>query len=314
MNINNENVNEFLDKYIAFVNDLCEKKKYPNNLRHVLYLIVPAFIIKYGLKEENNILSCFGTIPIYIGISKGNGEVAFFNRGLYSKEEGGVLQYYSSKEIMINDYNNVSLVSLMDSVIHEFNHAVNSIENEIKITEDEVSLRTGIGYINFYKYDIQKVKSRSKDIVLEEVINTTQTEAIINIINSFNSYQIRNEEIKNTLYSIKQEVSAEGYQSKAYLFQSYICKELLNNKTFMPTIEYLRYKGNVDGIEKWFNDITNIPDSYQKLIKLLDEIFNEESSLQKARWFRKFHTNNIIAKSKSVLEIIQTFDNNCIYK
>lgn len=314
MNISNDNINTFLEKYVQFVNELCIKKNYPENIKHVLCLIVPAFVIKYGMKEEKNILSCFENIPIYIGNSKGNGEVAFFNRGLYSTNEGGEIKYHASKEIVINDYHNVSLVSLMDSVIHEFNHAVNSILNEIKISNDEISLRTGLSYINFYKYDIHKVKSRSKDIALEEVINTTQTEAIINIINSFNDYNIHNEEIKNTLYAIKQEVNAEGYQSKAYFFQSYICKELLNNRTFMPTIEYLRYNGNVEGIEQWFDDIVNIPKSYQKLISLLDSILKEEEALGKAMFFTKYKTNNIIAKSKSVLEIIEIFDKNCIFK
>lgn len=314
MNITNENINEFLEKYIKFVNELSGKKNYPENIRHVLYLIIPAFVIKYGLREEQRILSCFENVPIYIGNSKGNGEVAFFNRGLYSTIDGGEIKYYASKEIVINDYHNASLVSLMDSIIHEFNHAVNSIQKEIKIGNDEISLRTGLSYINFYKYDIHKVKSKTKDIALEEVINTTQTEAIINIINSFNDYTINNEEIKNTLYSIKQEVSAEGYQSNAYFFQSYICKELLSNKTFMPTIEYLRYKGDVDGIEQWFDEIVDIPKSYQKLVSLLDEILKEEETLDKNALFAKYKMNNIIAKSREVLEIIQTFDSNCIFK
>lgn len=314
MNISNQNINEFLDKYVKFTNDLCNKKNYPENIRHVFYLVIPAFIIKYGLKEERNILSCFESIPIYIGSSKGNGEVAFFNRGLYSANEGGELKFLVSKEIMINDYHNATLVDLMDSIIHEFNHAVNSVKNEMKIGTDEISLRTGLSYINFYKYDMQKVKSKSKDIALEEVINTTQTEAIINIINSFNNYNINNEEIKNALYSIKQEVSVEGYKSKAYFFQSYICKELLKNRTFMPTIEYLRYNGNVEGIEAWFDDIVNVPKGYQKLITLLDEILKDEDALNKNPLFPKYKMNNIIAKSKSVLEIIQTFDKNCIFK
>lgn len=314
MNISNENINVFLDKYVNFINEFCNRKNYPDNIRHVFYLVVPAFVIKYGLKEETNILSCFENIPVYIGSSKGNGEVAFFNRGLYSANEDGQLKYFVSKEIVINDYHNVSLVDLMDSIIHEFNHAVNSYKNEIKVGNDEISLRTGLSYINFYKYDMQKVKSKSKDIALEEVINTTQTEAIINIINSFNDYNINSEEIKNALYSIKQEVSAEGYKSKAYFFQAYICKELLNNRTFMPTIEYLRYSGNVEGIEQWFDDIVNVPKSYKKLITLLDEILKAEDALNKNPLFSKYKMNNIIAKSREVIEIIQTFDKNCIYK
>lgn len=314
MEINNDNINLFLNKYVTFVNNLCEKYNYPTNIKHVLYLIVPAFIIKYGLKEERNILSCFENIPIYVGESRNNGEIAYFNRRLHSKEEDGMMKFYSYKEIVINDYHGASLVDLIDSVVHEFNHAVNSVINEIKWDNEEISLRTGLSYINFYKSDINKVKSKSKDITLEEIINTTQTEKIINIINSFNEYKINNEEIANTLYSLKHDIDNNGYKSNAYYFQSYICKELMKNKTFIPTIENLRYKGNVEDIENWFDDITNIPGSYKKLTTLLDEILKDEIKLANVKWLKKYKINKIMAKSRQVLDIIKIFDSNCIYR
>lgn len=314
MEINNDNINIFLNKYVEFVNNLCVKNNYPINIKHVLYLIVPAFVLKYGIEEERNILSCFEKVPIYIGNSKSDGEIAYFNRKLYSKEDDGLVRYYAYKEIVINDYHGASLVDLIDSVVHEFNHVINSIINEVKWDNEEISLRTGLSYINFYKNDINKVKSRSKDVTLEEIINTTQTESIINIINSFNNYEINNEEIKNTLYSLKHDIDTNGYKSNAYYFQSYICKELMNNKTFIPTIENLRYKGNVDDIEKWFDDITNIPGSYKRLTNLLDEILKDEAKLANVKWFKKFKINKIMAKSREVLDIVKIFDNNCIYK
>jgi len=314
MDINNDNINNFLDRYVNFVNNLCGKNNYPINIKHVLYLIIPAFIIKYGIKEERNVLSCFENIPLYIGELKKSTEKAYFNRKLYSKEEDNVIKYYSSKEIVINDYHSASLIDLIDSIVHEFNHAINSINNEIKYNDEEVSLRTGLSYINFYRDNIHKVKSRGKDITFEEIINTTQTESIINIINSFNEYKIDNEEISNTLYSLKHDIDNNGYKSDAYYFQSYICKELMKNKTFISTIENLRYKGNILDIEKWFDDITNIPGSYKKITILLDEILKDEASLVNVKFFKKYKINKIMAKSREVLDIIKIFDNNCIYK
>ena len=314
MDINNENINVFLDRYVEFVNDLCEKNAYHKNIKHVLYLIVPAFIIKYGPKEERNILSCFEKIPIYIGDSSNDGEIAYFNRRLYSKDEEGLIKFYSHKEIIINNYYEASLLDLIDSIVHEFNHAVNSIINEIKWDNEEVSLRTGLSCINFYRNDINKVKSKSNDITLEEIINTTQTESIINIINSFNDYKINNEEITNTLYSLKNDIDTKGYKSNAYYFQSYICKELMKNKTFIPTIENLRYKGNVEDIESWFDNITNISGSYKRLTTLLDEILKDEENLANVKFFKKYKINKIMVKSRAVLDIVKLFDNNCIYK
>ena len=56
MNLNNENVNKFLSRYIYYVNDISSEYSYPLNIRHLLYLIVPAFIIKYGISYEALIL------------------------------------------------------------------------------------------------------------------------------------------------------------------------------------------------------------------------------------------------------------------
>ena len=62
--MNQDNINEFLNRYIDFVDNLSNKYNYSSNIKHVLYLIIPAFVIKYGIKEERSILSCFNSIPI----------------------------------------------------------------------------------------------------------------------------------------------------------------------------------------------------------------------------------------------------------
>lgn len=309
-----DSINEFLNKYIDFTNQLSDKYKYPNNIKHVLYLIIPAFVLKYGIKEERKILSCFDNIPIFISDSINKKCTAYFSRMIHSYEEDGLVKFYSSKKIVLNDYHGSSLVELIDNLVHEFNHAINSISNEVKWNQEEVLLRTGLSYITFYRNDVTKVKSRGKDITLEEIINTTQTESIINIINSFNNYEISNSEFSNTLYALKHDIDTSGYRSNAYYFQSYICKELMKNKTFIPTVENLRFKGNIDDIENWFDNITGISGSYKKLTILLDEILKEESELEKVKFFKKFKINQIIAKSREVLDIVNIFDKNCIYK
>lgn len=312
--MNQENINEFLNKYIDFTNKLSDKFNYSTNIKHVLYLIIPAFIIKYGIKEERTILSCIENVPIYINDSQNKRCTAYFDRQLYSRIEDGNIRYFSNKKIVLNNYYGSSLIELIDNLVHELNHAINSITNEIKWDENIVSIRTGLSYIDFYKTDITKVKARSKDIILEEIINTKQTESIIDIINSFNEYKIDNHEFSNTLYALKNDIDTSGYKSNAYYFQAHICKELMKNKTFIPTVENLRFKGNIEDIEKWFDDITGISGSYKKLINLLDEIVKKEIELGNTKFFKKIKLNNILAKSREVLDIVKIFDNNCIYK
>ncbi len=314
MNLSQTNINAFLDKYINFVERVCIRRDYPNNVRHVLYLIVPAFIIKYGIREEGTILKCFDDIPILINYHQDKVVTAFFDRKIKAKNEDGIIKYFTEKRIVLNDYYDTSLVALIDNLAHEFNHAINSVLNEITWNNEEVIIRTGLSHTVFLKNELNKVQKRSQDVTLEEIINTKQTEDIINIINSFNQYEINNHEFNNALYTLKHDINANGYKSDAYFFQSYICQELMKNKTFIPTVENLRFKGNVDDIASWFDNITNIKGSYSKLNKLLDEILKDEEQLSHARLFKKYKLNKVLAKSREVLDLVKIFDNNCIYK
>ncbi len=44
--------NKLIELEKQFVDNLCDDYKYDSNIRHLLYLIVPAFIIKYGMNRE----------------------------------------------------------------------------------------------------------------------------------------------------------------------------------------------------------------------------------------------------------------------
>lgn len=313
MNIDQSNINELLNKYISFTNNLCEKNNYPNNIKHVLYLIIPAFIIKYGLKYENMILGCFEKIKIYIREKDNDNCTAFFTRVMEKNPEGTLPKYYTIKAVVLNQYKSASLIDMLDNVIHEFNHAVNSMINEVKYDDKTVSMRTGLSYMTYDINDLIHLKEKSKDIVLEEIINTKQTEDIINVIRSFSKYEVHNEEFNNTFYAI--EHSIEGnYTSNAYYLQSYICKELMKNKTFVPTIENLRLNGNVDDIAGWFDNVTGEEGSYSKLTILLEKILEEEEKLAKAKWFKNYKIGKIRDKMHQVMDIIQQYENNCIFK
>ena len=307
MNIDQSKINEFLNKYINFTNRICHENDYPNNIRHVLYLIIPAFIIKYGLKHENKILNCFETVKIYIDDRDDDNCTAYFSRVMKKNPEGVKPKFYTSKAIVLNQYRKASLIDMLDNLIHEFNHAVNSIINEIKYDDKTVSMRTGLSYMIYDINDLSHLKDKTKDITLEEIINVKQTEDIINIIRSFSNYEISNEEFNNAFYAIETLINGE-YTSNAYYLQSYICKELMKNKTFIPTIENLRFNGNVQDIDKWFDNITGMVGSYQKLTVLLEQILDEETVLTKAKWFKNYRINKIREKMNRVMDIIQKYE------
>ena len=196
-------INKLIDRYVVFVNTISEAFNYNGNIRHLLYLIVPAFVLKYGIDKESTILKCFETIKISETGVKNEHVLASFNRHLV--KDG--TNYKTIKYILLNKFTSENAISeIMDSIIHEYNHAINSYNNEITYDDKYVKLRTGLSYLIYDKNTLSFIE-KSEEVSLEEIINTEQTEEIINIINSFNTFDIDNTEFKTTLYTLSKEIS-----------------------------------------------------------------------------------------------------------
>lgn len=309
MYLDKSNCNSFFNKYVNFVDKISSFFKYEDNIRHLLYLIVPAFVLKYGISNESVILKCFESTKIYVSGTEERMVTAYFSRNI--KKENN--NYYTSKYIVLNEYKKASFTNLIDSIVHEFNHAVNSFNNEIKCDDKIICLRTGVSYM-IYDKETLKFLRKSSDVYLEEIINTQQSEEIINIINSFNLLDVENVELSNMLYVLKNEIKNDKYKSNSYSFQSYICKELMQNKTFLPTISKLRFKGFVDNISDLFDDIIGKKGSYNHMCRLLEEIFNLELKYINSKFFKKGYLAIIRKKALEVISIISDYDNKCIYK
>lgn len=303
--VNDEILNSLIEKSIVVADELENKYNYPSNITHLLYLIIPAFIIKYS--NEFTILDSFRNIPIMIS---GNNDkiyqAYYFSKLVYDNGE-----YKTNKGIVLNNYENIDLMQLLDNLVHEFNHAINSINQQILQRDNKIYVRTGLTSI-IYNKDLS-VSGKLDNSILEEVINTKQTESLINIINSFNKYNINNSIVSATLYSIGNIISNK-YSSDAYYVQSYICKSLMENKTFISTLEKLRFNGDISDIETWFDMITGEEKSYNRLIDLLKRTFDLEIELTKTKWFKKNKINKIKELNNEAIHIINKFNNNCNYK
>lgn len=308
MNLNNENINDFLTKYINYVDDISFKYSYPLNIRHLFYLIVPAFVVRYGISYEDFILKCFKTVKIYISGSENKRVTASFNRNLVKGDDS----YFTEKFIVLNQYKNASLTNLIDNIVHEFNHAINSINNEIQYDDKYIKVRCGISFLVYDKRSMNYL-FKTKDSYLEEVINTLQTEEIVNIINSFNNYKIENIEFNNMLYALKNEIGKE-YKSDAYYFQSYICSVLMKNRTFTPTISNLRFKGFVSDVPNLFDDVIGKDGSFNRLCNLLEDVYTLEVKYENSPIFKKLTVSKLRNKAREVIALINEYDNKCIYK
>jgi len=297
--------NLVIEKEKPFIDRISNEFHYDSNIRHLLYIIIPAFIIKYGINREKLILNTFKDIMI-ISSSKESKII----RAYYSSSPRYVNgDYKTKKHMVIQNYNQIGLVELLDNLVHEFNHAVNSYNNEINFNEKELFLRTGLTFRVYNKKDLSFIR-KDKSFILEEIINTRQTEEIINIIKNFKP---TDSEISNTIYAINSETKP-SYNSKSYYLQSHICKQILENRTFISTLEGLRLTGDIYDIDRWFDDIIGKKDSYQELINLLNDIYNLEIEYTKKKYFKSFTVNKIKDLTRQIMYIIETFNDNVVFK
>ena len=308
MDINQENINLFLNKYVSFVNEISERMQYNNNIKHLLYIIVPAFVAKYGINNEQTVLNCFRNTKVYIREHNKNVSAAF-NRSL--RKEGS--KYYTDKFITVNSFSKSSLSTIIDNIVHEFNHAINSINNEIIVTDDLIKVRTGLTTLN---YDKEKIVflNKSNETVLEEILNTTQTEEVIEVIKSFSSYYIENSELANSLFSLKKELGHKKYSSDAYSYHKKICTILMDNKTFTPTINNLRFKGLIEDIPSLFDNVVGEEGSYVKLNENLTELHNLIIKYSESKMFKTRYLKKIKIVSDDITRIIEDYDKKCIFK
>lgn len=296
---------QLIEKYTPFIEQLSNKYKYDNNIKHLLYLIIPAFILKYKYKEQL-ILDTFNNTPIIIS-NKISETISAYYTSIPKYENENII---TKKYIIINNYEKISLVNLLDNLVHEFNHAINSYKKETIIKDNLLYVRTGLTFIT---YNIPTLNSQEKlpSYILEEIINTKQTETIIDIIKNYNDTSL--ESISNTIYALNNETQT-NYKSNAYYLESHLLNKLITNKTFFYTLENLRLEGNLEDIEYWFNNITQIKNSYNSLINTLNKIINLELKLSKTKYLKNHYISKIKSLSKDIFYIIDTFNDNCINK
>lgn len=307
--MNEESLNTLLKKCRETVDEIAAIYHYPSNITHLLYLIVPAFIIKYGFEQERYLLKAFTEIPVLI-LDTGDKVYQAYYSSIPEKTDNG---YVTRKGIVLKHYQNIELMQLLDNLVHEFNHAMNSIHHEILEKGDRLYIRTGLSYV-IYEKDTLKAISKQDNSIIEEIINTKQTEMLIDIINSFNQYTIFDSEISNTLYSIQSSITNRQYRSNAYLLQSLLCQELMKNKTFISTLEKLRFSGNVEDIEGWFDQITGVEKSFSRLVELLNITLSLQLDISKGKGIKFLKINKIKKLTAEAMEIVRLFDQNCNYR
>ena len=58
------NSNLIIERELKSIDEISDLYGYDSNIRHLLYIIIPAFVIKYGISKEKLILKTFKEIRI----------------------------------------------------------------------------------------------------------------------------------------------------------------------------------------------------------------------------------------------------------
>lgn len=299
------NSNQILEREKNFIDTISETYQYDSNIRHLLYIIIPAFLLKYGMQKETMILSTFRDTIIKKSDKESDIVKAYYSSTL--RENHG--EYKTQKYMVIQNYQKISLIDLLDNLVHEFNHAINSYVNEVQEKKEKLYLRTGLTYRIYNKQDLSFIK-KDPSYILEEIINTKQTEDVINIIKQMD---LNDRSLETTIYAINSETNHK-YNSNSYYLQSYICKEILNNKTFIKTLENLRINGEIYDIDNWFDDIVGQKGMYNSLITNLHDVYKLELEYKDKKVFKSITLNKIKDKSKEIVRIIEKFNNSVNFR
>lgn len=295
---------KLIERYRPVIDEICEKNGYDSNISHLLYVIIPAFIYKYKYNDKL-ILDVFWNVKISINHKRTEFVNAFYTCIPSYNQDKVICRKY----VVINNYERIGLVNLLDSLVHEFNHAVNSYNKDMYEKNKILYLRTGLTYITYSLPALTSLK-KLDSYVLEEVINTRQTEDIIDSIKNIQNCDM--DEIHNIIYALNNETRVK-YESNAYFFESKLLKKLLDNKTFMATLENLRMAGAIEDTISWFNNITGVKGSYEEMTLKLRKIMDLEIKLANAKYFKQRYISKIRSLAKDVIYIVDTFYDNCNY-
>ena len=305
MYLNDKSFNELILYSKKIVDIELKKYNYTKDIKRILYIAIPAFIIKYGFDNKNKIVKVFNDVPIFLEKKDEKVFQAFYT-SIPFKNNNMII---TKKCIVIFYYDGKSFIELVDNIIHEYNHAVNSFLNEIKEDDKYIYLRTGLMYSKYSKkYELENSKDDS--YILEEIINTKQTEEIIDIINAFNQYEIYDCDIKDDLNYISKQIN-NNYLSEAYFLQSKLCQSLMSNHTLISVLASNRFLGNIDEIDFFFDNVTGENGSYKELIDILNKSVKLEEEYTKSKIFkgRKLRQiRNLYIRANQIIDLF-----NCNY-
>ena len=280
MEFSTKEVNDLLDYSKTMIDhiNLCKQIPCFDELRKLQYLTFAGMYYFYGAKYLNEIIHAFlDTEIIYstesvvdalkkytnntsdkIEMLAESNALGFF---YYDFDSIGIMQ----RKIFFFEICVYSYGEILECIVHEINHVVNSM-NEVRVDGDDyISIRTGLSNSIFH-VDGTIVQEKK---ALEEVYNALQTCDIIDCIFSFAQYDIKDPNIRESIERLKSD-HQYGYRCQGYSLLTPIFKPLYDCDRFNLVVRESRLEGTLDKIELAFDS-----EAGEGAYKLLGEYFDE---------------------------------------
>lgn len=243
---------------MTLIEDIKIKNDLNNEEYELLKIAYELFCAYY--KDKTLIENVFKNIPLFIKKEKGKVK-ALYARRIYKK--GKDIRTKAKIVIRKNDINDLN--DLLDEVVHEYNEAINTYNNELDIDNNQVVARRGLEL----KVMTKRLKTNKIfNTLLEEVINAYQSEEILSLL-------------KDDDFNIENNVNTVKYRKESFLI-----KDLLNNSSFMKSLNQARLTGNIKEFEQTIYDKFKVKNFLFKLNNLLEESNSLEKSFKKKEIFK----------------------------
>ena len=87
MDLNDRIINELFNMSKRIVDNDLAMYNYNSDIKHLLYIIIPAFIIKYNIKNQNKIINTFKEVPIKLNNKEKNSKLKNKNINEYNTKK-----------------------------------------------------------------------------------------------------------------------------------------------------------------------------------------------------------------------------------
>lgn len=284
---NQNTINPFIDQIVYTIDNMFEKKDIPQEIINYLYLVSAGMILNYGLDYTKYIYKAIGDTKYIYGMEDINNKLSKeeyerlnfdIKQNAYAiskvescSQDGDITKILGISYTLLIANTNANKHELLEFIVHELNHILSSLNNTFIYKDNDLYFRYGL-----FRTRINNSKDKLETgRILNEVINTLQTEDIIKNIIKLKDFKIFNVKFNRALRVIKDlevdEYRASGYEPFVNLFRPLYEKDnyrgLINNSTLEGKIddiqEVIDHKLGMYSFDNMIDNLESLYKSYE---------------------------------------------------